>query len=106
MTGYSRRSVLKGALAGAAALATPSLGRDDLNPVYEEIARRHEESVRRIQQWIQKPTIAAENLGGEDGVQLMIELLRDAGFQRAERVPTGGNPGVFAVLDAGAAKTL
>jgi acetylornithine deacetylase/succinyl-diaminopimelate desuccinylase-like protein len=32
--------------------------------------------------------------------------LRDAGFQRAERVDTEGNPGVFAVYDAGAPKTL
>jgi len=101
-----RRSVLRGALAGAASLALPSLARDDLAPVYEQIARSHEQSVRRIQQWIHQRTIAAENVGGEEGVQMMIELLRDAGFQRADRVDTGGNPGVFAVLDAGAAKTF
>src|SRR5438270_2189693 len=106
MTDLSRRSVLRGALAGAASFALPSVARDDLAPVYEQIARRHEESVRRIQQWIHQPTIAAENVGGEEGVQLMIELLRDAGFQRADRVGTDGKPGVFALLDAGAAKTL
>jgi acetylornithine deacetylase/succinyl-diaminopimelate desuccinylase-like protein len=101
-----RRSVLRGALAGAASLALPSLALDDLAPVYEQITRSHEQSVRRIQQWIHQRTIAAENVGGEEGVQVMIELLRDAGFQRADRVDTGGNPGVFAVLDAGAAKTF
>ncbi|OLC76307.1 MAG: twin-arginine translocation pathway signal protein [Deltaproteobacteria bacterium 13_1_40CM_4_68_19] len=106
MTDLSRRSVLRGALAGAASLALPSVARGDLAPVYEQIARRHEESVRRIQQWIHQPTIAAENIGGEEGVQLMIELLRDAGFQRADRVGTDGKPGVFALLDAGAAKTF
>src|SRR5437868_2715075 len=106
MTDLSRRSVLRGALAGAASFALPSVARDDLAPVYEQIARRHEESVRRIQQWIHQPTIAAENVGGEEGVQLMIELLRDAGFQRADRVGTDGKPGVFALLDAGAAKTF
>src|SRR5256714_9910318 len=106
MTDLSRRSVLRGALAGAASLALPSVARGDLAPVYEQIARRHEESVRRIQQWIHQPTIAAENVGGEEGVQLMIELLRDAGFQRADRVGTDGKPGVFALLDAGAAKTF
>ena len=36
----------------------------------------------------------------------MIQLLKDAGFQRAERVETDGKPGVFATLDAGAPKTV
>jgi acetylornithine deacetylase/succinyl-diaminopimelate desuccinylase-like protein len=39
-------------------------------------------------------------------VQLFIRMLRDAGFQRAERVPTDGFPGVFATLDAGAPRTV
>jgi len=106
MADFSRRSVLRGMLAGAASLALPSLARDDLAPVYEQIARHHEQSIRRIQQWIHQATIAAENVGGEEGVQQMIELLRDAGFQRADRVGTDGNPGVFALLDAGAPKTF
>ncbi|MFN2548162.1 MAG: M20/M25/M40 family metallo-hydrolase, partial [Myxococcales bacterium] len=42
----------------------------------------------------------------EEGVQLMIELLKEAGFDSAVRVPTGGKPGVFALLDAGAPRTL
>jgi acetylornithine deacetylase/succinyl-diaminopimelate desuccinylase-like protein len=106
MTDVSRRFVLKGAFAGAASLALPSLARDDFAPIYDQIGKRHDETVRRIQQWIQKPTIAAENIGSQEGAQIMIELLRDAGFQRAERVGTDGNPGVFAVHDAGAPKTL
>ena len=36
----------------------------------------------------------------------MIALLRDAGFQRVERVPTDGKPAVFATLDAGAKRTV
>jgi len=106
MTELSRRSLLKGALAGAAALASPVRAREDLAPVYEQIARRHDESVKRIQQWIHQPTIAAENAGSEEGVKLMIELLREAGFGKAERIPTDGKPGVFALLDAGAPRTL
>jgi len=106
MPDFSRRSVLEGALAGAASLALPSLAGAELAPVYEQIARNHEQSVRRIQQWIHQPSIAAENVGGEEGVQLMIELLRDAGFQRADRVDTDGKPGVFALLDARAPKTF
>ena len=118
----TRRSVLKGALAGAAAAALPSRA-DDLAPVYAEIEKRHGEAVERIQKWIRTPSIAAQNLNGEEGVQLMIELLKEAGFQSAVRVPTGGagfagdgrsprdgasegKPGVFATLDAGAPRTL
>jgi hypothetical protein len=36
----------------------------------------------------------------------MRKLLLDAGFQQAKIVQTDGVPGVFATLDAGAAKTL
>src|SRR5260370_38622437 len=101
----SRRSVLKGALAGAAAAALPSRA-DDLAPVYDEIKRRHDEAVQRIQQWIRTPSIAAENLNAEEGVQLALQLFKDAGLQQAVRVPTDGKPGIFATRDAGAPKTL
>jgi hypothetical protein len=43
--------------------------------------------VQRLQEWIHRPTIAAENVGAEEGVQLFIRMLRDAGFQRTERLP-------------------
>jgi acetylornithine deacetylase/succinyl-diaminopimelate desuccinylase-like protein len=73
-----------------------------LQPVYDQIARRHDEAVTRLQQWIALPSIAAEGLNSEKGAQHMMTLLREAGFQRVERVPTDGKPGVFATLDAGA----
>src|SRR5216110_3110575 len=101
----SRRSLLQGAVVSAAALAFPSRA-DDLAPVYAEIKRRHDETVKRIQQWIATPAIAAESLNSEEGVQQFIGLLKDAGFQSAARVPTDGKPGVFALLDAGAPRTL
>lgn len=101
----TRRDVLKGALAGAASLSLP-LRAAELSPVYEEIKRRHDQAVQRIQRWIATPSIAAEGRNSEEGAQLLIELLREAGFQSAVRVPTDGKPGVFATLDAGAPKTL
>src|SRR5947208_2135383 len=79
MPDYSRRAVLKSALAGAASAALPSFGAEDLAPVYDEIRKRHDEAVQRIQHWIRQPTIAAENVGSEEGLRLMIELLRGAG---------------------------
>jgi acetylornithine deacetylase/succinyl-diaminopimelate desuccinylase-like protein len=106
MPDYSRRAVLEAALAGVASIALPSFAREDLGPVYDQIRKRHDEAVRRIQHWIRQPTIAAENVGSEEGVRLMIELLRDAGFQRADRIATDGKPGVFATLDAGAPRTF
>src|SRR5437764_13697343 len=106
MPDYTRRALLKGALAGAASAALPSFGRDDLGPVYDRIRKRHDEAVQRIQHWIRQPTIAAENVGSEEGLRLMIELLRDAGFERADRIGTDGKPGVFATLDAGAPRTF
>ncbi len=106
MTDLSRRAVLRGAALGAASLAMPSFARDDLAPVYDQIRKRHDEAVQRIQHWIHQPTIAAESVGNEEGAQLMIELLRDAGFQNAVKAPTDGKPGVFATYDAGAPKTL
>jgi acetylornithine deacetylase/succinyl-diaminopimelate desuccinylase-like protein len=85
----------------AALVAAPNL-----KPVYEQITARHGESVTRLQKWVALPSIAAENLNSEEGVTMMMDLLREAGFQKVERVPTSGKPGVFATLDAGASKTV
>jgi acetylornithine deacetylase/succinyl-diaminopimelate desuccinylase-like protein len=107
MDTLTRRTLLRGTMAGAASLMLPRLGNAaDLGPIEREIQRRHGESVQRLQAWIRQPTIAAEGVGIEEGVQLFIRMLRDAGFQRVDRVATDAVPGVFATLDAGAPKTL
>jgi acetylornithine deacetylase/succinyl-diaminopimelate desuccinylase-like protein len=77
----------------------------ELDGVRAEIEKRHDEAVRRLQEWIRQPSIAAEN-GMSEGCDLMIRLAREAGFDRATRVSTDGQPGVFATLDAGAARTV
>ena len=41
-----------------------------------------------------------------EGCDLMMRLLRDAGFSQVTKVPTEGHPGVFATLDSGAPRTL
>lgn len=78
---------------------------DDFADVRAEIAKRHDEAVKRLQAWIARPAIAAENRGYPEGAEYMAQLARDAGFQHAEVVTTDGKPGVFATLDAGAPKT-
>jgi acetylornithine deacetylase/succinyl-diaminopimelate desuccinylase-like protein len=107
----NRRTFLQGAAAGAATLAWPArlaaaATSPDLAGVLREAERRHDEAVGRLREWIRQPSIAAENRGMSEGCERMIRLLEDAGFGRAEKVPTDGQPGVFATLDAGAPRTL
>jgi acetylornithine deacetylase/succinyl-diaminopimelate desuccinylase-like protein len=105
----NRRELLQGAAVGAATLAWPTrilAASADWKPVLAEVDKRHDEAVKRLQEWIRLPSIAAENRNMAEGCDLMIRLLKDAGFQRAERVSTDGAPGVFATLDAGAPRTV
>jgi acetylornithine deacetylase/succinyl-diaminopimelate desuccinylase-like protein len=85
----------------------PVKGNDvDLTPFKSEIARNHARALERLQEWVRRPAIAAENLGFPEGAEHMAALLREVGFQHAEVVPTRGKPGVFATLDAGADRTV
>ncbi|MFI5120277.1 MAG: M20/M25/M40 family metallo-hydrolase [Thermoanaerobaculia bacterium] len=104
----NRRDFLGAAAATAAISSFPSFafGSDDLSAIYAEIGRRHGESVKRLQDWIRVPSIAAEGRGTDEGCALMIQLLKDAGFQNAARVDTSGKPGIVASLDAGARRTV
>jgi acetylornithine deacetylase/succinyl-diaminopimelate desuccinylase-like protein len=79
---------------------------DDLTTIKVEIIRRHNEAVKRLQDWIGQVSIAAENRGYPEGAQYMVQLAREAGFQNATVMDTDGKPGVFATLDAGAPKTV
>ena len=105
----NRRTFLQGTLAGAATLAVPHglhAEQADLNQVFAQIEKHHDESVQRLQEWIKQPSIAAENRGVNEGCDLTMRFLRDAGFQQATKIQTDGQPGIFATLDAGAPKTL
>src|SRR3954466_686193 len=95
--------MLKKILIVAAALACTNICyADDLADIRNEIAKRHNEAVKRLQDWIALPSIAAENRNYPQGAEYMATLARDAGFQNAKLVPTKGKPGVFATLDSGA----
>lgn len=78
----------------------------DFADIEAQVVRQHDDGVRRLQEWIQLPSIAAENLGYPEGPQHLIALLQAVGFQKATVLETDGKPGVFATLDAGAARTL
>jgi acetylornithine deacetylase/succinyl-diaminopimelate desuccinylase-like protein len=90
------------ALSGAPAVRAA----DEFADVHHEITARHGEAVKRLQDWIALPSIAAESLNSAAGAERMAQLAREAGFQKVTIVPTAGKPGVFATLDAGAAKTV
>jgi len=83
-----------------------SYAANDLADIRNEIAKRQDEAVKRLQDWIALPSIAAENRGYPAGAEYMAQLARDAGFQQATVINTDGKPGVFATFDAGAAKTV
>jgi acetylornithine deacetylase/succinyl-diaminopimelate desuccinylase-like protein len=104
-----RRTFLHGASAGVATLALRRISPADehgLEPVWEQIEKQHDEAVGRLQEWIRQPSIAAENKGVTEGCDLTMRLLREAGFDEATKIPTDGQPGIFATLDAGASRTL
>jgi acetylornithine deacetylase/succinyl-diaminopimelate desuccinylase-like protein len=103
----TRRDFVAGAAATSAVLSTHQAhSASNLNAIYKEVEKRHDESVLRLQQWLRQPSIAAENLGMQEGCDMMRRLALDAGFQQAECIQTKGHPGVFATLDAGARKTV
>jgi acetylornithine deacetylase/succinyl-diaminopimelate desuccinylase-like protein len=107
-----RRAFIQDATALAAAFAIGArpqpLGaaagpKDD---VIAQIAAQHAQTVKKLQDWIALPSIAAENRGYPQGAEYMAQLARDAGFTQVQLVPTAGKPGVFATLDVGARTSL
>src|SRR5690349_22472252 len=104
-----RRTFLQGAAAATALVAIPRWAQahpDDFAVIRAEIEKHHDEAVKRLQTWIKQPSIAAENRGMNEGCELMMQMLREAGFSGVKKMPTDGQPGVFATLDSGAPKTL
>src|SRR6184192_1303952 len=109
-----RRTFLQTAAAGAATLALSQNGlaentnpsSSDLNLIQKEIEKRHDESVQRLQHWIRQPSIAAEKRGVSEGCDLTMSMLGDAGFSGVTKIPTDGQPGIFATLDAGAPRSI
>jgi acetylornithine deacetylase/succinyl-diaminopimelate desuccinylase-like protein len=105
----NRRDFVVGSAVTAAALTVPTLSHSknaDLQPVFAEIEKRHDETVKRLQTWIHQPSIAAESRGMNEGCELTMQMLREAGFQGVSKIPTDGEPGIFATLDAGAPRTI
>jgi acetylornithine deacetylase/succinyl-diaminopimelate desuccinylase-like protein len=104
----NRRTLMMGA--AAATLFAPGLAfaaaADDMAAIRKAAEAGYDASVKRIQDWIALPSIAAEDRDMDKGCEYMMALARDAGFTNVEKVPTDGAPGVFGVLDVGAKRWL
>jgi len=83
-------------------------GRKDADKaaVLAQIPKMHADNVKRLQDWIALPSIAAENRNYPQGPEYMAQLARDAGFTGVKLVATSGKPGVFGKIDAGARTTV
>ena len=88
------------------AVAPAPAADDAFADVRAAIAKNHDTAIKQLREWIAAPAIAAEDRGFPDGPERMARLARDAGFQQVTIIPTDGKAGVFATLDAGAAKTV
>jgi acetylornithine deacetylase/succinyl-diaminopimelate desuccinylase-like protein len=108
----SRREFVQGTVSGLALAAVPAAvlaasGKDaDKAAVLAQIPTMHAENLKRLQDWIALPSIAAENRNFPEGPEYMAKLARDAGFSGVKLIPTSGKAGVFGKLDAGARTTM
>src|SRR5579862_454415 len=110
-SGWSRRDFVNTAVAGAVLAATPTILKaaaagGDKAAVLAQIPKQHAENIKRLQDWIALPSIAAENRNYPQGTEYMAKLAEAAGFTGVKIIPTSGKPGVFGRLDAGAKSTL
>jgi acetylornithine deacetylase/succinyl-diaminopimelate desuccinylase-like protein len=103
LAGLVAAALASGAAAPKKPETKPAATRDAIHAV---IAKQHDDGVKRLQEWIRQPSIAAEKRGMEEGCALTMHMLQDAGFTSVTRVPTDGQPGIFATLDAGAKDTI
>ncbi len=104
-----RRHLLAGAALVGGTLLRPGAAfaaRGDMAAIRAAVDRQLPENIARIQDWIKHPGIAAENWQMDQACDYTMGLIRDAGFQTVKKMPTRGQPGIFATLDSGAKRTL
>jgi acetylornithine deacetylase/succinyl-diaminopimelate desuccinylase-like protein len=109
----SRREFVQGTVSGLVLAAAPAEvlaagGERDAEraAVLAQVPKMHAENLKRLQEWIALPSIAAENRNFPQGPDYMAKLAQDAGFTGVKLVPTSGKPGVFGKIDAGARTTM
>ena len=109
---FSRRDFVQGAVSGAALAALPigafaaTASDADKAAVLVQVPKMHAANIKRLQDWIALPSIAAENRNFPQGPQYMAKLAQEAGFTDVKLIPTSGKPGVYGKIDAGAKTTM
>ena len=56
----------------------------DLAEIKAEITKRHDEAVKRLQDWIEQVSIAAENRGYPEGAEYMAKLAKRCGISAGD----------------------
>jgi len=109
----NRRTMLRSAALLGSGMALTGGGGAALAAAEGEMARirkaaesNRDADIKRIQDWIRLPSIAAEDLNMAEGAAYMADLAKSAGFTGVTTVPSDGYPGVFGVMDNGAKRTL
>jgi acetylornithine deacetylase/succinyl-diaminopimelate desuccinylase-like protein len=107
----SRRDFVQGAVSGMALAAAPGVllaaGHEaDKAAVLAQIPKMHAQNLKRLQDWIALPSIAAENRNFPQGPEYMVRLAEEAGFTGVKIISSSGKPGVFGKLDVGARTTM
>jgi acetylornithine deacetylase/succinyl-diaminopimelate desuccinylase-like protein len=74
--------------------------------IYDHIDGAIKQHTWELQRWMRQPSISAQNEGILEMAQILVDDLKDIGFQEAVMVSTGGHPGVWGYYDAGAETTL
>src|SRR6476619_4043497 len=104
---HARRPAVVAVLCALLGVPMLSFAADaDMAAIQHAVTAQHDVALKRLQDWIALPSIAAENRNAKEGAEYMAKLAREAGFQKVEVLATDGKPGVFATLDAGAPKTV
>jgi len=78
----------------------------DLSAIHKEIEKRHDESVLRLQAVDSPAFDCREHRGMDEGCDLAMHMLHDAGFGEGHENSYRRSAGIFATLDAGAPRTL
>jgi acetylornithine deacetylase/succinyl-diaminopimelate desuccinylase-like protein len=106
----SRRDFLDASVSAAALAVVPSgvlaAACAGKAAVLSQIPKMHAANIKRLQEWIALPSIAAENRNYPQGPEYMAQLAREADFTGVTIMPTSGKPGVFGRIDAGARTTV
>jgi acetylornithine deacetylase/succinyl-diaminopimelate desuccinylase-like protein len=108
-----RREFIGNAVSAAVILGAAPMGqaaalraKSDKAAVLAQIPNMHAENLRRLQDWITLPSIAAEDLNYPQGAEYLVRLLKEVGFTQVQIIPTSGKPGVFGLFNAQARTTV